>query len=84
MSSTNDTSADVQRLLVEIDRKMPVAAKWRQLGQMYRTARTLHAMGVRARNPGAGVEEINEAWLTTTLGASTWRAIKESRDGPAG
>jgi hypothetical protein len=72
MSHLSDTSPEVERMLAEIFRNMPVAEKWRQLGDAYRTAKVLHAAGVRARNPNATIEEIHEAWLAATLGESTW------------
>jgi hypothetical protein len=84
MSALDDTSPEAKRILIDIYRNMPVAEKWRRLGDMYRTAKILHATGVRARNPAASPAEIHEAWLAATLDASMLRAIKEARGGAGG
>jgi hypothetical protein len=84
MSALDDTSPEAKRILINIYRNMPIAEKWRRLGEIYRTAKILHATGVRARNPGASQAEIHEAWLAATLGESTLRVIKENRSGAGG
>jgi hypothetical protein len=57
-----DTSPEAERVLVESYRRMPFAEKWRQMGAIYRTARALHAFGVRLRNPAATPQQIAEDW----------------------
>jgi hypothetical protein len=64
----NDTSAEAERVLVEVHRRMPVGQKWLLLGQLYRDARLLHAAGVRLRNPHASGRDVREAWLRVNLG----------------
>jgi hypothetical protein len=64
----NDTSAEAERVLVEVHRRMPLGQKWLLLGQLYRDARLLHAAGVRLRNPHATSRDVREAWLRVNLG----------------
>jgi hypothetical protein len=70
MARMNDTSPEAERVLREALRKMPFAARWRQMGAIYDTAKVLHAMGVRRRNPSATEEMIREEWLRSALGQS--------------
>jgi hypothetical protein len=84
MDMPNDTSPEAERILLEIYRKMPMSEKWRQLGQIYRTAKLLHATGVLARNPAATAADVHDAWLAATLDPSILKALKEARDGARG
>jgi hypothetical protein len=68
MSLLSDTSAEAERVLTEVYRRMSPGEKWLRLGEMYRDARALHAAGVRLRNPSATARDIHEAWLTGPLG----------------
>lgn len=68
MALPNDTSPEAEAVLIEVFRRLTPATKWRQLGQMYRDARALHAMGMRYFNPTISPREITEAWIETTLG----------------
>jgi hypothetical protein len=68
MSLPNDTSAEAERVLTEVYRRMSPGEKWLRLGELYRDARALHAAGVRLRNPSATARDIHEAWLTDHLG----------------
>jgi hypothetical protein len=67
MPRLTDTSAEAERVLREAYRRMPFERRWRLMGILYHTARTLHAAGVRARNP-ATPQEIRTAWMQMTLG----------------
>jgi hypothetical protein len=62
-----DTSPEAERVLIESLRKMPFERKWRQMGAIYRTARILHAAGVRSRVPAATADDIRRAWAAATL-----------------
>jgi hypothetical protein len=81
MSQLNDTSPEAERVLIEAARKMSVARKWRQMGEIYHTARVLHAAGVRLRNPAASDQDIHDAWMAATLGPSLSEMVKEARNG---
>src|SRR5437870_3408907 len=64
----SDTSPDVQRVLVEVYRRLTPAQKWLQLGEMYRDLRLLHAAGLRLRRPHASPREIVRDWISSQLG----------------
>lgn len=79
MAGLSDTHPEAEQVLREAYRKMSFAAKWRQMGLIYRTARLLHAAGVRSRNPSATPEMIEEDWRIVALGAELVERIKEAR-----
>ncbi len=81
MAGLNDTHPEAEQVLREAYRKMPFAVKWRQMGALYRTARLLHAAGVRDRNPDATEEMIQEQWRIAALGAELAQQIEEARRG---
>ena len=45
MAGLSDTSPEAERVLLEVLRKMPFARRWRQMGQIYHTVKSLHAAG---------------------------------------
>jgi hypothetical protein len=63
-----DTSADVERLMTEVYRRMSPARKWQNLSDDYRLARGLHAAGMRCRHSGISLAAIQADWIATTLG----------------
>src|SRR5438874_378815 len=67
MKRLTDTSPEAEQVLRESYRRMPFERRWHQMGAIYRTARTLHAAGVRQRNPSATPEEIAADWRATAL-----------------
>jgi hypothetical protein len=77
MDKVNDTAPEAEAVLLDIYRRMPLAQKWQRLGEMYRTAKSLHAAGVRLRHPAATDQEVLEDWIAVTLGESALRTIKE-------
>lgn len=81
MAGLNDTHPEAEQVLREAYRKMPFAAKLRQMDVINRTARFLHALGFRQRNPSATEEMIQEDWRLTVLGPELVRKVKEARDG---
>jgi len=81
MAGLNDTHPEAEQVLREAYRKMPFAARVRQMDVLYRTARVLHAAGVRARNPAATEETIQDEWRIAMLGKELVQEIKESRGG---
>lgn len=70
MTNVRDTSPEAERVLVRIFRAMTAGQKWHRLGDLYRTAKVLHASGVRYRNPAATGREIHQAWIAVTHGQS--------------
>jgi hypothetical protein len=68
MAGLNDTSADAERVLIECYQRMSMVEKWQQMGEIFRTAKNLHATGVRQQNPDASDEDIHRAWLLHILG----------------
>jgi hypothetical protein len=64
----SDTSPEAERVLIDIYRRMPFARKWQIIRDTFRTARVLHAAGVRLRNPAATDSDIREEWLRKRLG----------------
>src|SRR5262245_53354543 len=84
----SDTSPEAERVLRETLRRMPFERRWAQMAELWRTARTLHALGYRDRHPDASRSEINEHWARGYLGdllpAQAWRpGMAESFELPA-
>ena len=79
MVGLNDTHPEAEQVLREAYRKMPFAAKLRQMGDLYHTARMLHAAGVRNRNPEATEEMIQEQWRILSLGTELAQRVREAR-----
>lgn len=76
--TANDTTKDAEYVLADVYRRMPVEQKWRQLGDLYRTARLLHEAGVRLRDPTATDHEIVQDWLSVTLEPELLARVRES------
>ncbi len=81
MAGLNDTHPEAEQVRREAYRKMPFAAKLRQMDVIYRTGRFLHALGFRQRYPDATEEMILEDWRLVTLGPELVRKVKEARNG---
>jgi len=77
MSRLTDTSAEADRVLTEIYRRMSPGDKWLRLGHTYRDARLLHAAGVRLRNPAATRLDIHASWLALHCGLTSPEFLKE-------
>jgi len=75
--NANDTTDEAQGVLIDIFRGMPIEQKWRQLGDLYRTARILHEAGVRQRNPSATDRDVVEDWLSLTIDPELLREFRE-------
>jgi hypothetical protein len=71
-SGISDTSPDAMRVLIDCYRRMPLERKWRIMGDAYRTARTLHEIGFRARHFSSSSHAIQSEWRKLALG-SAWR-----------
>jgi hypothetical protein len=74
----SDTAPDVERLMYEAYRRMPPARKWKNLRDDYRMARALHAAGMRYRNPGVSLAEIQADWVRSVLGGPCPVPLPES------
>src|SRR5262245_242178 len=88
MKRLTDTSPEAERVLRESYRRMPFERKWRQMAVIYRTARALHAAGVRQRNPSATAADIASDWRAVALGGlpyPEWKgaAVEEDKDNVA-
>jgi hypothetical protein len=81
MAGLNDTHPEVEQVRREAYRKMSFESKLRQMGNLYDTARLLHAAGFRYRNPDATEEMIQEEWRMLSLGAELAQRVKEARSG---
>ncbi len=68
MHLLSDTAPDVERLMYEAYRRMPPARKWNNLRDDHRMARALHAAGMRHRQPGVTLAEIQADWIHSLLG----------------
>jgi hypothetical protein len=77
MPGLSDTSPEVERLMAEGYRRMPVWQKVRQVSDAYAVARRMHAAGCRLRNPAVTDGEINRAWALMTLGDGPWMTRME-------
>ncbi|HVC94872.1 MAG TPA: hypothetical protein VND64_14340 [Pirellulales bacterium] len=71
-----DTTAEAERILIDIYRRMSVSDKWRQLGELYRTARLLHEAGFRQRRPDATAQDVVHDWLELTLEPELLRQLR--------
>jgi hypothetical protein len=67
MQLLSDTSPEAQRVLIEVYRQMPAARKWQLMGETFHTGKTLHAAGYKHDHPDASPDELQSAWLATTL-----------------
>ena len=77
MAALSDTPPEIEQLLLQINRQMPLARKWLVLGDLLHTMRVLHATGARQRIPSATRRDIIEDWLRIQLGLTDLPPIKE-------
>lgn len=75
----NDASDDAEKVVIETYRRMSIQQKWRQMGEIFHTAKVLHAAGARLRNPAAAEQAIHEDWLALTLGEDLWQTVREAK-----
>jgi hypothetical protein len=68
MPLPTDTSSDSQRFLTDVHRHMSLGRKWHLLGETFSVARSLHAAGIRMRQPDVTSASIRQQWLTTQFG----------------
>ena len=59
----SDTAPDVERIMADIYRHMPMERKFAIMDDAIRTTRVLHDSGYRLRNPGATGQQIWADWL---------------------
>jgi hypothetical protein len=83
MRQLTDTAPEAEQVLAQIHRDMPFDRKWKQMGEMYRTAKIFHATGVLSRNPDATSQEIHEDWIRFALGDELCQRLKESHEARA-
>jgi hypothetical protein len=68
MPPPSDTPPEFERVLADVYRRMPLSRKWQMLGETFAAARSLHAAGLRLREPDATPDRIRSHWLTTSFG----------------
>lgn len=78
MHGPSDTSPEVERLMVECYRRMPVWKKLVHVALHHGTARRLHAAGHRLRNPGAAPADACEEWGRLACGDALWHDLGKS------
>ena len=83
MSAANDTLPEAEQVWRDIFRTMSTAQKGRILGEMWHTAKSLHAAGMRNENPPVTEQEILDHWLQVTLEPSLYQELREARRGSA-
>ena len=64
----NDTSPEAELVLIGVVRGLPPGTRWLQLGEMFRAARQLHAVGYLRNRPAATGHDILRHWLRVNLG----------------
>ena len=74
----SDTSREAEQVLRECYRRMPPEQKLRQVAALYRTARFLHAAGVRQRHPSATAADIAADWRTQAFSPALLAQLGES------
>jgi hypothetical protein len=67
VAKLTDTSPEAERVLVAAYRNQSAGQKWLRIGDMYDSARALHAAGVRLRDSEASSRQILTEWLRTNL-----------------
>jgi hypothetical protein len=76
----NDTSPEVERLQVELYRRMTPSRKWELMDGLFRMARQFHAAGVRMSNPLATEEEVLTEWFRATLDEHLFNEVQRYRN----
>jgi hypothetical protein len=82
MTRLTDTSPEALGVLIDCYRRMTPGRKWAILGDTYRFARTLHAAGVRDRNPAATDEQVRRDWILLHLGNGPWLTVSSGAHMP--
>jgi hypothetical protein len=77
MAALSDTPPEIEQMVLEITRRMPLGRKWLVLGDMLHTMRLLHATGARYRNPSATRRDILDDWFRIQLGLTDLPVLKE-------
>ena len=81
MKRLTDTSPEAEQVLRSALREMPFARKWQQMGDVYQTARVLHAAQIRREHPNASADDIRASWIRATLGSELGPKFQERRLG---
>ncbi len=73
-----DTTKDAQKVLVDIYRQMPPAAKIERIFDAYQTGRLLKMAGLKLQHPQASKEQIWRLWARQHLGNELFEKVYES------
>ncbi len=79
MIFSRDTSAEARRVLIELLRRSTPAEKLALLNQAHATARVLAMTGLRMRNPGATVDQLERRYLELMLGRDLAAKVAAAR-----
>jgi hypothetical protein len=77
MAPLSDTPPEIEQMVLEINRQMPLGRKWLVLGDILHTMRLLHAVGARHRIPSATRRDILDDWFRIQLGLTNLPPLKE-------
>ena len=75
---STDTSAEAQRILTDVYRRMSPARKLGLQAADYRCERILHQAGYRSQKPDATPGDIQRSWNLIRLGQGPWLSERES------
>lgn len=73
--AVRDTSAESERILLRLYRKMTTAQKARRVFSAYRMGKMLTIAGIRVKYPDASDEEIWHLWARRHLGDDLYRKV---------
>lgn len=81
-----DTAPDVERVQIEVYRRMPAWRKVELVDDAIELSRQLAFAGVRARHPHASPEELRRRflgiWVGEDLASEAWGPLPEDRSAP--
>jgi len=72
-----DTSPDIRKIQIEINRKRTIEERFQLLDEMNRAMRERIVAGVRAQFPDWSDEQVNEEVVRRMLGDQVYRKLKE-------
>lgn len=73
----NDIAPEARAVLTEVYRRMSPSDKWRQIGELYRTARLLHEASFRRDHPAASARDVVNNWMERTIEPELLHRVRE-------
>jgi hypothetical protein len=80
----SDTSDDAQAVWIDCHSRMSLAQKWAILNDMFKSAKMIHAAGVRHFHPQATAEVIRQEWLRAVLDPEEFSNVAALDHDPVG